>query len=1055
MLDKILSQSKFILVIMVFLFITGIATFYSIPKESNPDVKVPIIYVSVTMRGISAADGERLMLRPIEKRLKGISNVKKISSRAVNGYVSISVEFDAGFDVKTALTRVKDKVDEAKSSLPPGSEVPVIKEIDFSKFPVLNVILYGDFDEKTLIESGRILKRRIEMIPNVLEVNVIGDRKDLLEIFTNPGALLRHKISGDELISIVDGGNRLISGGFLENSKFSGSINVDSVLQTVEDVKNMPILARDLDILRIKDIGYVNKSFIEMQSIARVNGKPAVVLEISKRYGTNIINTIESVKSVVESMKDVIQPGINIDFMRDQSDNIKESLSDLGNNVLFAVILVLIVVMSQIGKKQGFIVGMSVPISFFIGVMMIGSLGYTMNIVVLFALILASGMIVDASVIVAEYADRLIISGEKPGIAYAKAASRMSIPVLSATIGIIIVYLPLLFWPGIIGQFMKFIPITIIWVLLASIISALVFIPILGSFFKKNEQNAEQHAKLKEFLEVSESGNLQTLQGFYGFYLRLLNKALDHPKRFILFTILGFFASIVIFKQFGAGVEFFPVIDAKNIQVVVRSGGNISPTDKFKMMQKAEERLLEISDDFKVIYAKVFGNSGVQNGQYSDDTIGVIDLELQDWHVRENSDIIAGKITEKFRDFPGARLEILQERGGPRSGDKKIQIEITSSYQDKAIDVMQEIFAILEADLQLVDLSNSLPSAKMKWNFDFNRAIALKYGVNTEAFGSVIKLCTNGARISAFRPDYSDDTVDIVMKIPQKYCSVQNIAELPIYTKMGTVSVGRLAKITPINDLYIIQKINGNVAFSISSNVANGVNVSEKIAEIKAKIKHFEANKDVNVQFAGEDMDKQETGSFLMRAFSVAIFLKIAILIAQFNSIYYSLIVMSAVILSIIGVLIGLVLTGKSFGIVMCGLGIISLAGIVVSNNIILIDTYQRIATTGADLRNAILRTCVQRLRPILMTSATTFSGLVPMMFNFSIDFFDMKIVYNSPSGQWWEQLSTTIGGGLFFATIFTLFFTPCCLMLHTPEIHVKKPPILLRILSKFNIKKT
>lgn len=1042
MIEKMLSQSKFILVMMVFLFACGIWTFYVIPKESNPDVKVPIIQVSVVMRGISADDAERLILRPMEKRLKGISNVKKITSRAINSMASIAVEFDAGFDVKIALTRVKDKIDEAKADLPAGSEVPIVKEIDFSKFPVLNVALYGDLDEKYLIEAARLFKKKIETIPNVLEVNVIGDRKDLLEIFINPNTFVKHKITPNNLNTIVDMNNRIVPGGFLENQISSSSVNVDSVLKTTKDVENMPILVRGNDIVKIHDIGNVNKAFIEMQSMARVNAKPAIVLEVSKRYGTNIIETIDAVKFAVAELQSVIDKNIKIEFSRDKSDNIKESLSDLGNNVLFAVILVLIVVINQIGQKQGFIVGMSVPISFFIGVMAIDFLGYTLNMVVLFALILASGMIVDASIIVVEYADRLINSGENPKSAYAKAASRMSIPVLSATIGIIIVYLPLLFWPGIIGQFMKFIPITIIGVLAASIVSALIFVPILGSIFTKLEKN-ERFDKLEEFLKLSEHGDVTAITGFTGIYVKYLNKVLGMPKKFIVITIAGFFLSIVIFKTFGNGAEFFPSIEASNIQVVVHSGGNISTSEKMRILQSVESNLIEIADDFKLIYLKLFGNTGPQSTMYSDDTIGVFDISLQDWYVRDKSDTIAKRISEKLSNFSGGSIEVLQEKAGPRAGDKKIQIEITSNFKDKALDVMKKIFDKIEIDKEIVDLSNSLPSTKTKLNFNFNKSLALKNGIDTNTFGNIIKMCTNGARITSFRPDYSEDIVDIVLKIPDKFCSIQNILEFKVFNGTTVVPIGAFTTVDYSEDIYVIQKIDGNVAFTISANVGHGINVGQKVSEIKDLIKQMQIDNDVFVKFAGEDVDKQETGNFLVKAFATAIFLKIAILIAQFNSIYYALIVMSAVILSIIGVLLGLVVTGKSFGIVMCGLGVISLAGIVVSNNIILIDTYQKFVQNGMELKEAILRTCVQRLRPILMTSTTTLAGLIPMIFNFSIDFFDIKVVYNSPSGQWWEQLSTTIGGGLLFATIFTLFLTPCCLILHTPEIHIKKSKTL------------
>ncbi|QED23401.1 efflux RND transporter permease subunit [Candidatus Deianiraea vastatrix] len=1041
--EKITKQSKLIFILILFLLFIGSLTFYNIPKEQNPDVKVPLIYTSVIMRGISASDAERLILRPIEKKLKGVANVKKISSRAVNGYASVSVEFDAGFDVTEAKSRIKDKIDEVRSELPAEIEEPIIKEIDFSKFPVLYVGMYGNYSEAQMIKFGRFLKKRIEMVPNVLEVSMVGDKDDLLEIIAKPYAFERHHVSPFEVSAAVKANNKLVSGGYMNFNLSSSVLDSDSSLpKTNKDIEELPIIARKNDVVKVGDLGVIKQTYVDSPNAAFMNGKSAIVLEVSKRYGSNIIETIETVKEIIakEIEGGAIPSDISIEYSRDSSKKIEESLSDLGNNVIFAVILVALVVISQIGKKQGLIVATSVPISFFIGILAIDFLGYTLNMVVLFALILASGMIVDASVIVAEYADRLMSKGEKHDVAYPKASGRMAVPVLSATVGIIIVYLPLLFWPGIIGQFMKFIPITIVAVLTASILSALIFVPVLGYMFGSlTKEDEARHKKDEEFVEKSEHGDVLALTGLTGSYINLLNSVLNFPKKFIFIIIMAFFGSVFVYKTIGKGVQFFPIVDANNIQVVLHSGGNVNIDQKISMMKQIEEKLAPLSSEIKILYTKVFGNSGNQAGNYADDVAGVIDIELTDWNKRRSSDKISEDIMKNLENYSGGMLEVLQERPGPRSGEKSIQVEIMSEYQDKLNGVFDKIYDFMDKDKEIKDLGSSLPSDKFKIDIDFKKSVAMRYGVDANTLSGFLQMCTNGLIITQFRPDYADDSVDVVLKFPPKYCTIDALSEMPLYVGKNIVRLGSVANVSLKKDLSIIKKIDGNISIVISSNVQSGINVPSKVAQIDSWIKTQNFDKDVIIRFAGEEGDKKETGAFLMKAFGTAIFLKIAILIGQFGYIYYALIVMSAVILSIMGVLLGLVATGDSFGIVMCGLGVISLAGIVVSNNIILIDTYQVFMKQGLDIRSAILRTCAQRLRPILMTSATTIMGLIPMIFNFSVDFFDMKIVYNSPGGQWWEQLSTTIGGGLLVATIFTLFLTPCCLILHTPEIHGKE----------------
>lgn len=476
-----LDRSRTSLLLLAFLILGGLAAWVIIPKESNPDVSIPIIYVSVSLDGVSPEDGERLLVRPLEQELRSLEGIKEMRSIASEGHVSVTLEFDAGFDARTALADVREKVDTARSKLPAEADEPTVNEVNVALFPVLSIGLSGPLAESELVYIARRLRDSIEGIAEVLDVSIGGDREDLLEIVVDPQVLDSYGIDYNQLFNLVSRNNRLVAAGSLDTGAGRVSLKVPGVIEQLDDVMRMPIKVVGDSVIRFGDVATIQRTFKDPTGFARINGQPAVVLEVSKRSGANIIATIEQVKALLKQAAPLLPPDLQISYTMDQSQEVQNLLGDLLNNVLTAIVLVLILVIASMGLRSALLVGLTIPGAFLTGILVIWSMGFTLNIVVLFSLILVAGMLVDGAIVVSELADRHLQQGQTPRQAWASAAMRMAWPVIASTATTLAVFVPLLFWPGMVGQFMKYLPATVIICLLASLAMALVFLPVLGA----------------------------------------------------------------------------------------------------------------------------------------------------------------------------------------------------------------------------------------------------------------------------------------------------------------------------------------------------------------------------------------------------------------------------------------------------------------------------------------------------------------------------------------------------------------------------------------------
>ena len=554
-IDAALQRSRAILLLLALVLVAGTVTYITIPKEADPDVAIPIIYVSIPHDGISPDDAERLLLRPMEKELRSIEGLKELRGQATEGLGTVTLEFEAGFDADQALTDVREKVDVAKAELPGDTEEPSVHEVNVALFPVIVVTLYGDVPERTLVAKARDIRDKLEALPGILEVDIAGDREDLLEVVIDPVRLEAYNQSAEELFQFVARNNQLVAAGALDSGRGRFSIKVPGLFENVYDVLDLPIKTAGERVVTFRDIGLARRTFKDPTGYARVNGQPAVALEVSKRIGTNIIDTIAEVRSLVDAEREAWPSSIRVSYSQDKSEDIRTMLKDLQNNVIAAVLLVMIVVVATLGWRSAGLVGVAIPGSFLAGIMVLGLTGLTINIVVLFSLIMAVGMLVDGAIVVTELADRKMAEGLARREAYALAARRMAWPITAATATTLAAFMPLLFWPGIVGEFMKYLPITLIATLAASLVLALIFVPTLGSLFGKR---APDSAHLTKNLAASESGDLDTITGVTGWYVKALRVSVSNPLKVVLVAFALLVAVYSTYAEFGRGGRVFP-----------------------------------------------------------------------------------------------------------------------------------------------------------------------------------------------------------------------------------------------------------------------------------------------------------------------------------------------------------------------------------------------------------------------------------------------------------------------------------------------------------------
>ena len=1010
-IDAAFSRGRTVIIVFLAILLFGSVAYQTIPKESEPDIAIPIIYVSMSHDGISPEDAERLLVRPMEKELQSIEGIKDMSSSASEGHASVSLEFSAGFDSKRALEDVREKVDTAKRNLPAATEEPSVNEVNVALFPVLTISLSGGLPERTLINLARNLKDQIEALPGVLEAAIGGDRDAMMEVIVDPAIMETYEVNYAELFTLIQNNNLLVAAGAMDTGAGRLVLKVPGVVERIEDVLEMPVKVFDNQVVTFGDVATIRKGFKDPNSFARVGGQPAITLEIKKRVGANIIETITAVRALVESEREHWPALVDVAYMQDKSNNIKDMLADLQNNILSAILLVMVVIIAALGPRSALLVGFAIPGSFLATMIVLQLAGVTLNIVVLFSLILVVGMLVDGAIVVSELADRNLADGMSPKQAFSGAAKRMSWPVTVSTLTTLAVFLPLLVWPGIVGEFMKYLPITVIIALTASLAMALVFIPVIGCNISRTRVVKKQHTSMSA-----------SVNGYAG----TLAVVLRHPGKMLIVSLLAIIGTYFLYFSVGKGVEFFPEVEPEFALVQVHARGDLSIYEKDDIVREVEQKILG-TDGIVAVYARSFNSASGEN--VAEDVIGIIQLEFAPWDERQPAEEILSGLRVKTENIPGIVMEFRKAESGP-GGGKPIQVEFSSREPSRIGPVVSKVRELMEKIGGFADVEDNRPLPGIEWRVEVDREEAARFGADIATLGNAIQMVTTGIKVSDYRPDDSDDEVDIRVRFPFSERNLGQLDQLRVPTGNGMIPISNFVELIPSQRTGTLSRVDSRRVITIQSDVASGLLVDSQTQILRKALAEADLDAAVDFRFKGEDADQKEAGQFLAGAFLLAILLMGIILVTLFNSVYQAFLVLSAIVFSTAGVLIGLMITAQPFGIVMVGLGIIALAGIVVNNNIVLIDTYNGMRMEGMDSYTATLETGKLRARPVFLTAFTTVLGLLPMVLAMNIDLIHRHVSFGAPSTQWWTQLASAIAGGLAFATVLTLVLTPALLVL-------------------------
>ena len=1044
----LMARSRTVLSIFVVILLVGFVSYSNIPLESNPDVTVPVIVVTVPHEGISPEDAERLLARPMELELKTIEGVDEINSYAAEGSATIVLLFDYSFDSDQALLDVREAVDKGKAKIPSTAEEPIVSEIAASDFPIITISLGGEgVPDRVLSRLAKDLQEEIEAIGEVLEANINGNREEVLEAVVDPAQLELYGITNDELVSAVARNNRLIAAGAVDTGKGSFSVKIPGLIETAEDMLSIPVKATGDSVVQLRDVTSLRRTFKDAQSYTRANGSPAVVLEISKRKGTSLVTAVKKVKEVVEREKRNYPPMVEVSYLADQAPDTLDQINTLQGNISTAMFLVLTIVVAAVGVRSGLLVALGIPFSFLFAFIVVSALGYTYNFMVMFGMLLGLGMLIDGAIVVVELADRSMNEGKSPREAYLYATRRMFWPVLASTGTTLAAFLPLMFWPGVTGGFMKYLPVTVFAVLFGSLAYALVFAPVLGSLISKPVQN-----KTDSNAAALEAGRYEDLRGFLAFYYRILDFTTRHAFIVIGITLALLFSIIQVYSKAGNGTQFFTEVDPTFAGINVAAKGNYSASELNDIVVDVEDRIRQV-ENYKSLYTRS-GSGGVSagpGGGRSADQIGSMFIELSD---RRSRELNGWEVEDTYRaaiaDIPGVRAEMRKIEQGPPVG-KDIQIQIAGDDLSILAQETRRLSAYMSSLDSLRDVDDTAPVPGIDWEISLDRGKAAMMGADLTSVGAAIQLITNGVLVGKYRPDDVADEVDIRIRYPEEYRNISRLDDLRISTPNGQVPLSSFVSREPKPKLSSIFRQDGERIMYVRANTVAGVLPEEMVEKISAWLETAKLDRTLKVIFKGANEEQNDSLAFIGIAFTLALALMGILLVTQFNSFYQAALILSAVIMSTVGVLLGLLVLGQPFSAIMTGVGIVALSGIIVNNNIVLIDTfnYLRIENPEWRIERVIIQTGCLRLRPVFLTTFTTGFGLLPMASGISIDLIAREIEVGGPVASFWVQLASAIVSGLSFATLLTLIVTPAMLMAPTAFRYLVEK--VRRILSKEN----
>ena len=1015
-IDILHSQPRTIITLLLALIIGGVYSYITIPKESNPDIDIPIFYVSVPQQGISAQDSERLILRPLENKLKGMDGLKQIQSIGAEDYGAVILEFDIKIDNEKTLADIRSKISEVESELPDEANEPKVVEINFALIPSIIVTVSGNVPERTLNKFANNLQDEIEELDSVLSADLAGARDEMVEVIIDTSKLESYNLTAFELINAINQNNKVVSAGSVESENGKFSIKVPGLFKTIQDVYSIPIKRNGDITISLGELAEIKRTFADQDDFSKFNGKQAISIEIVKRLGVNIIENNKSVRSVVDNYTKDWPDVIEVDYSFDQSTNIFEVLKSLEAAILTAVVLVMITVIAVLGVGPALLVGIGIPITFTISFLIINLLGMTVNIMVLFGLVLTVGMLVDGAIVVVEYAKKLTERGSPRRDAFLNSSKRMFWPIIASTGTTLAAFLPMLLWPGVAGQFMSYLPTMVIIVLSSALATALIFIPVIGSLWGNKENR----------IDYTTTDYEKTLYG------KVVENVIMHPFMVLISALILGYIIMSSFIKFNNGVDYFVDQEPEEAVIFISARGNLSLYESKKMIEDVEAAILNVPG-IENINTKSKIDSGGSPADQQDvpvDAIGQINIELLDFEKRRKAREIFDEIIENTQDIAGINVEIRKVEGGPPTG-KNIRLEVTSANYENAFEATKFIRNYFDNNLQgIKDIEDTRPLPGVEWTVNVDREKAGIYDTDVSTIGSVIRLVTNGVLVGNFRPDDSEEEIEIRARLPKDERNIDQLDQLSIETQGGSIPISNITTKSYRDSVPNISKLNGKFAFVVKANTDYGVNTDQKVDEIEKWLADQQWSEDLKFKFRGADEEQKEAGDFLSKDAVAALALMFIILITQFNSFYQTFLTLFTVILSVFGVMLGILITGQTFSIIMTGTGIVALAGIVVNNAIVFIDTYNTNLRECGDPIRSVIQTSNERFRPILLTTITTIMGLIPMATQVTFDFIGRDVLVGGITSSWWVQMSTAIIFGLSFSTILTLVLLPTLLVM-------------------------
>ena len=1177
------DRARMIIAFIALSLIVGGYAYVSLPKEGEPDIEIPALFVSVQFPGISAEDSESLLIKPMETELADLDGLKTMTSTAAENYAGVALEFEFGWDKTAIMADVRDAMIKAQANFPSGAEQYSLNEINFSEFPIIIVNLTGDVPERTMARIAKDLQDDLESLDAVLEAGIAGNRDEMLEVIIDPLRLESYNVTANELITVVQNNNLLVAAGEIETPQGAFSVKIPSSFDDPRDVYSLPVKTNGDRVVTLGDLAQINFTFEDRVGTARFNGEPTVALQVVKRKGFNLIDTAALVRQTVANAQAdwpaELQAAVLVGTSNDQSRIVGSMVGQLEGSVLTAIALVMIVVLASLGSRAALLVGFAIPTSFLLCFAFLAVMGVSISNIVMFGLILAVGMLVDGAIVVVEYADKRIQEGSGPMHAYVEAAQRMFWPVVSSTATTLCAFLPMLFWPGVPGEFMGMLPVTLIFVLSASLVVALIYLPVMGgvsgrmsrSFGRASDALRAaapwwvRAALVPVALYTMFLGAMQVLNPAYllppglpgvagslfgalvfmagafagsitldavrierratriraGYrrtpFGRVIHFIAGNPVMPIVMIAAVIFGVMTVFTLYGQnnrGVEFFVESEPEQATVYVRARGNISLAEADAMVRQAEE-IVQAHPAVINVFAFA-GEGGLDTGgpgqTQPKDTVGQVQFEIIPWEDRPtqtetwffgllerhvvayafDGDRVIDELSTELAKLPGFQAEILALEQGPGSG-KPVHLRLKGDDRDTLTEAARLARAQFESTPGLTLIEDSLPLPGIDWQINVDVEKAGRYGADVATVGAMVQLVTRGILLDTMRVDTSDEEIEIRVRLPEEDRVLSTLDTLKVRTREGLVPLSNFVTREPVAKLAEINRVDQQRYFDVKADVlpnlaelvgSDGrlatVRVIEDPAELAAgtdlirlpgaaagyrlaalaegvgqddlaraldagdvRAVPINANERIEAlgewlatdplpagiawEWTGDREEQEESGAFLVNAFAGALGLMFIILLAQFNSFYNAVLVLLAVILSTTGVLIGMMVMNQPFSIIMTGTGIVALAGIVVNNNIVLIDTYQDYARYMPRLE-AIVRTAEDRIRPVLLTTITTMAGLAPMMFGLTLDFINGGYSIDSPTALWWKQLATAVVFGLGVATVLTLVVTPSLL---------------------------